>query len=629
MSITYMSLYRKAFNTYYVANAIAPGYPWSVIRRGIIPLLALLFVYTLAVEAEPFNSVVVFGDSLSDAGNLSQALGLGVSRFTTNPGENTAMYVADGLGLSATDSTSGGNNYAWGGAGILNNYSLGVFFSPTIQSQVDDYLKNNRASASTLYQMWGGSNDIYAIYESAPSTATSEIIPVANAELSLLNNLYEAGGRYVVVYNLPNLGATPDGVSHNLQNKYREVVNQYNQTLNAGLATLSQRGLNIIPVNTYAILAEIMANPSAYGIINTSSGACNALSSLICEPGDYASGTENTYLFADTVHPTTGGYKMLASIVLSEIAAPGKISLLSKGPLAATASQYRLLHNEILADTNASDTRVFVSGDDNHAGSRSTSPSSTGNNRFISLGGDVKWGENLNTGVVVTQSHQRTDGDDAGYTLYDSSLALYGVYHQEHAWLSAFANTGRSSFDNAYRTLHIGPANRRESGSVDGYHVGGGIDGGWWFNLGPVKTGPFARLERQFVKVDDYSERGDDSSAMWFSSQHRQSLVSSLGWRVQALWNLSGLGISPFADVAWNHDYMTHPPQITAGLNTMNGAFTMPGAASEKNWGTANAGIAVDITPQWHTWLQYSSQFGGNTRKEDYGVSAGLAYAFK
>ncbi len=138
MSITYMSLYRKAFNTYYVANAIAPGYPWSVIRRGIIPLLTLLLVYTLAVEAEPFNSVVVFGDSLSDAG-------------------------------------------------ILNNYSLGVFFSPTIQSLVDSYLKNNRASASTLYQMWGASNDIYAIYESAPSTATSEIIPVANAELSLLN----------------------------------------------------------------------------------------------------------------------------------------------------------------------------------------------------------------------------------------------------------------------------------------------------------------------------------------------------------------------------------------------------------------------------------------------------------
>ncbi|WP_240947108.1 hypothetical protein [Dickeya zeae] len=73
--------------------------------------------------------------------------------------------------------------------------------------------------------------------------------------------------------------------------------------------------------------------------------------------------------------------------------------------------------------------------------------------------------------------------------LYDGSLALYGVYHQKHAWLSAFANTGRSGFDNAYRTLH-------------------------------------------------------------------------------------------------------NPPQ-------------------------------------WHTWLQYSSQFGGNTRKEDYGVSAGLAYAFK
>ncbi|WP_227983129.1 autotransporter outer membrane beta-barrel domain-containing protein [Dickeya poaceiphila] len=602
----------------------------SWVTSRLLPLFTVLFLYTLPVQAAMFNNAVVFGDSLSDAGNLSQALGLGVSRFTTNPGENTAMYVADGLGLSVTASSSGGTDFAWGGAGILNNYSLGILFSSTIQSQVNSYLQNNHASASTLYQMWGGSNDIYAIYESAPTTATAEIIPVAQEEVSLLNSLYHAGGKYVVVYNLPNLGATPDGISHHLEKKYQDVVSQYNQTLNNGLDTLSKDGLNIIPVNTYKIMAEIMANPSAYGIINTTRGACDTLSSLICSTGDYAKGTENTYLFADNVHPTTGGYKMLASVVLSEMAAPGKISLLSQGPLAATKSQYNLLRNEILADTRGNETRVFLGGDYRHASSTDNTLSTNGNNRFISVGGDVKLSENFNVGAVVTQSNQTANISDAGYKLYDSSIALYEVYHIDNAWLSTFFNAGRSNFNDVYRTIHIGPANRQESGSVNGHHLGGGIDGGWWFSLGPVKTGPFARLERQFVKVYRYSEHGDDSSAMWFSAQRRNSLVSGIGWRAQGQWSVFGLETIPFVEIARNHDYMANTPQITAGLNSMSGYFSMPGADSEKNWNSVDAGMTMNITTNLHTWVQYSSQFDGNNiKKGNYGVSAGLEYAFR
>ncbi|MFB1118045.1 autotransporter domain-containing protein [Dickeya dadantii] len=631
-----MLLIRKTFKRPYPVNVInlyicwCLAYVFSVRDKAYVLLtITVLFLYTLTGEAETFNSTVVFGDSLSDAGNLSQALGLGIARFTTNPGETAVMYVAEGLGLSATDSSSGGTNNAWGGAGVLNNYSLGIIFSPTIQAQVNNYLRDNTVNASTLYQMWAGSNDIYALYESAPDTPTAEIIPVAEAEISLLSSLHNSGGKYAVVYNMSNLSATPDAKINDRQEKYQEVVTQYNQTLNNGLTALSKNGLNIIPVNTYGLLNEIMANPSAYGIINTTSGACDTISSLLCTSNDYTSGTEYSYFFADNVHPTTGVNKMLASVVLSEIAAPGKISLLSKGPLAATQSQYTLLRNEILADTSGSATRVFLGGDYRHARSPDNTLSTSGNNRFISVGGDLKLSENVNAGAVVTLSNQQATIDDAGYKLYDDSIALYEVYHLDHAWLSAFFNTGRSNFDDVYRTLHIGPANRRESGSVKGHHLGGGIDGGWWFNLGPVKTGPFARLERQFVKVYGYSERGDDSSAMWFSAQRRNSLVSGLGWRAQGQWSVFGLDISPFAEITRNHDYMTHAPQVTAGLNTMNGSFSMSGAVSEKNWDSADAGVMLNITTNLHTWLQYSSQFGGNARKGDYGVSAGLEYAFR
>ena len=604
---------------------------WMKSKKILLFVIFAVFIHTLPAEAETFNSTVVFGDSLSDAGNISQALGLGISRFTTNPGETAVMYVAEGLGLSATDSSSGGTNYAWGGAGIVNNYSLGTIFSPTIKTQVNRYIRDNSVNSSTLFQIWGGSNDIFAIYKFSPDTATTEIIPVANTEISLLNNLYHAGGKYVVVYNITNPGATPDAANNNLQRKYQEVANQYNQTLNNGLDTLSKNGLNIIPINTYALLFEIMASPSTYGIINTTSAACNTFSSLFCGTADYTSGTEYTYFFADNVHPTTGVNKMLASVVLSEISAPGKISLLSKAPLMATKSQYNLLRKEILTDTYGGDTRVFVNGDYRHqANSTKDTFSSSSNNRFASVGGDVKLSDNVNVGALVTTSNQKTALNDAGYTLYDHSIALYQVYHADHPWMSTFVNAGSSHFDDVYRTIHIGPATRTESGSVKGRHFGGGIDAGWWFDLGTsVKTGPFARLERQSVEVESYRERGNNSTAMWFSKQHRNSLVSSLGWQTQGHLLVAGLDINPYIGMAWNHDYMaSNVSPITAGLNSMSGHFSMQSAVSEKDWGVADAGVMVNLTTNLHTWLQYSNEFGGNPRKGNYGVSASLEYAF-
>ena len=63
--------------------------------------------------ASPFTADVVFGDSLSDDGNLSLALGSPViSRFTTNPGTVGAEDVAAHFGLSLSPSLLGGTDFA-------------------------------------------------------------------------------------------------------------------------------------------------------------------------------------------------------------------------------------------------------------------------------------------------------------------------------------------------------------------------------------------------------------------------------------------------------------------------------------------------------------------------------------
>ena len=79
--------------------------------------VAILFALAGNVRSQTFSSVVVFGDSLTDSGNIARLNGLppGTS-FTTNPDPVWAEIVAQAFGASGTNSLDGGTNHAWGGA---------------------------------------------------------------------------------------------------------------------------------------------------------------------------------------------------------------------------------------------------------------------------------------------------------------------------------------------------------------------------------------------------------------------------------------------------------------------------------------------------------------------------------
>ncbi len=610
-------------------------------NRYLAGAITAALLFGASASATDFSNVIVFGDSLSDSGNIALASGSPVPmRFTTNPGTTTAENVATGLGFTLVPSLAGGTDYAFGGAGLVNN----VAAVPTLPQQLQMYLGANggQADSHALYQVWGGANDIFYLSAAVadPNAVAAGTISAAQTELGLLNGLQTAGAKYVVVYNLPDLGKTPSAAAGGAaaQAGATQLAVLYNGVLNSGIAQLSNNGLNVIPVNTFALINEVIANPSAYGFANVTAPACTggSGSSIECGPQGsgapvtYAPGTEQTYLFADGVHPTTAAHAMLGQYVLSVIHAPEQISLLGEAPLASSGAQTRAIRNQMLVDAAGGESRTFVNIDYGRQrfDASNGSPKTNSNNFNLTLGAAVQASDHVSAGVAlgVGQSNASFSGG-GGYKLQDISGLGYVTYHAGGGYIGGYANFGQSNFKDIERRIDLGAMHRTETGKADGSHLGTGVTGGWWFDFDKLRTGPFANLEWQTVKVNGYSENGNDSTAMWFGKQQRDALVATLGWRLQGHWDVGNTVLSPYAELAWNRDDKADPRMVRAGLNSMNGTFALAGFTPDKNWGTAELGVSAKLTPSMTSWFGYSGRFSDTSQKYN-GFNMGFKVMF-
>lgn len=668
--------------------------------RHLVGAIAAALLFSTAASATDFSKVVVFGDSLSDAGNISLASNPTIQpplEFTTNPGHVTVQDLAGNLGYTLGPSLAGGTDYAWGGAGVLTNSPGTPGAVPTITDQVDAYLAAGSVDPHALYSMWGGANDIFYAATSAGAAAAAQqltqqnvaaqvaqlqlagysaaqiqaltptitqqvtaavtqqvqaaagvstlmtagqaqasIVAAAQQEVKLIGALQSAGVKNILVFNLPNIGVTPDGTGQGATaaEQLTDLSVIFNGTLNTGLG---QMGKGIIPVNTYALINEVIANPSLYGFSNVTTPACGAGSSSVkCGPQGsglpytYAAGSDQSYLFADGVHPTTAAHAMLAQVVLSELNAPGQISLLGETALASATAQTGVIRNEMLADSNGDDTRAFVNVNYAHQSydAQSNSPKTTSNDVNLTLGADAHINDHLSAGIALGVGRSNADfAGGGGYQLQDISGLGYLTYHQGGGYVGGYLNFGQSNFSDIDRRIQIGAASRGETGKADGSHLGGGLTGGWWFDFGSLRTGPYANLEWETIKVNGYNEDGNDSTAMWFGRQQRNALIGTLGWRVQGNWQAGNTMLTPYADVGWNNDSKADTRDITAGLNSMNGSFALSGFTPDKNWGSANLGLSAQFSQRFSGWVSYSGHFSDDSQKYN-SVNLGLKYAF-
>lgn len=186
--------------------------------------------------------IVVFGDSLSDPGNLKRRLLVFpnapyyLGRFSDGP--NWAQYLAERTSLPVY-------NHAVGGAvsvehadvpasGILSAVQQGAQFLLTgsVEEYVTHYLTRDlqdgqlQRTSDTVFVLWSGGNDylskepisgdIDTLLDEPhePSGYLTVVDQTTTAIANQVRRLYAAGGRRFVVMTLPDLGTIP-GVLHN------------------------------------------------------------------------------------------------------------------------------------------------------------------------------------------------------------------------------------------------------------------------------------------------------------------------------------------------------------------------------------------------------------------------------
>jgi thermolabile hemolysin len=291
---------------------VMPSYCRPTLRLAAALIAGACHVASSA--AGPFTDLIVFGDSLSDMGNVAQAsfdLFPGPyysnDRFSNGPVWVESLAVDLGLG-ALQRSTAGGDNFAYGGAKTTGTGGFEGLFIRDIDEQVTQFLNARTVDPAALFVVFAGSNDLI-------QGQTNMSVPV-NRLTTDLNRLIAAGAREFLVPNLPLLGFTPRfNDSAALAEQYNARTQQFNTALGASLDALASGNLDLTfhRLDVSALFAEAIATPHLFGLTNVVDSAAPGL-----EPGagSYDAGQIATnaheYLFWDDLHPTATVHAILA-----------------------------------------------------------------------------------------------------------------------------------------------------------------------------------------------------------------------------------------------------------------------------------------------------------------------------
>lgn len=307
-------------------------------HRFQFAVLALFFAGLPLAQAQgpgDFTEIAIFGDSLSDQGNIAQ-LTFGFipgpayfnGRFSNGPiwveevaAELGLSTSASGLNISALN----GNNFAFGGSRIAESQNILFLNLPGVRAQINAYLgAAGPLGPDTLYVVTGGGNDIRDALDPTFSTGglsdLAYVESVAQQMAMGVEDLINAGARFIVVGLSADIGRSPESVFVNNNAAQATLLSQgFNQELGIALQNLRDtRDVCIVELDFFQLSVDIVNDAQNNG--GATFGITNVSTPALPGPAGSLGADPNVSLFWDDLHPTARAHEIAADRVLAELA---------------------------------------------------------------------------------------------------------------------------------------------------------------------------------------------------------------------------------------------------------------------------------------------------------------------
>ena len=308
-----------------------------------VTALSAVALYPVSSWAVSYDAEYVFGDSLSDRGNLAETgivqlgAGLPVTNYPNPPsfhdsftnGPTAVQDLATSLGLNANPSLwvtgfqdvnnlfggasyTPGTNYAVAGATSAASVAQGGFAGVNLPQQVGAYLgaTSGKADPNALYVVLIGGNDVRnaALYGNS-TTGAAAVTTGVMTEVGEVQALASAGARNILVTNVPNVGLIPEFAQDNpsLAAAATAYSLSYDAQLSADLAAASlPQGIDLSQFNLYAYNQQILADAPALGFTDTTDRCFTTtpLSPAATPQCGLDGQNVNSFVYWDSIHPT-------------------------------------------------------------------------------------------------------------------------------------------------------------------------------------------------------------------------------------------------------------------------------------------------------------------------------------
>ncbi len=304
-----------------VLNSVFNSITNSIVSSVFIAIVCFFSAPSVAQTA--FSKLIVFGDSLSDTGNLAFVdLPFPYFENRISDGLVLADYVAAEVNSSAQRSghllgQEQGFNFAVAGGNIIGSDD------EDLGSQVSAYLdrSNGIADPNALYLVFAGGNDLRDFRSRV--NVDADISLAINTMDALLQRLVDAGARAFMVPNVANIGRIPETLAREagdpgISARAKSHTRRYNQALSVMLDKYrSMPNLALVEFDLFTALESVLDNPVQNGFSTVTEG-CFDPSEFTIEAECLLFGFARRPFF-DNLHPSSATNRLISQAFIAQL----------------------------------------------------------------------------------------------------------------------------------------------------------------------------------------------------------------------------------------------------------------------------------------------------------------------